>query len=193
MGAVNQKVPRRYEQAPQISSQEMDPRPPKPSDAAALGAVHVRAWQAAYRGGLMPDDYLDLLSAEERAEMWSTALEQPPGPRRSRLVVEDASGTAIGFILVGPEEGDDDTPTGELYAINVDPDYWGTGAGRALHDAGVEALAEAGFDLAVLWVHPDNARARSFYESLGWQSDDVTRQAEVLGVEVPELRYSISL
>ncbi|HEX6254240.1 MAG TPA: hypothetical protein VFZ70_00375 [Euzebyales bacterium] len=29
-----------------------------PSDAAAMGALVVRAWQAAYRG-LMPDDYVD--------------------------------------------------------------------------------------------------------------------------------------
>ncbi len=171
----------------------MEPRAPTPEDAKALGAVHVRAWQAAYRGGLMPDDYLDSLSADERAERWRTALEQPPGSRRSRLVVEDATGTVIGFILVGPEDGDEDSTTGELFAINVDPDHWGTGAGRVLHHAGVDALAEAGFERAVLWVHPDNVRARSFYESLGWQSDDVTRQAAVLGVEVPEVRYSISL
>jgi RimJ/RimL family protein N-acetyltransferase len=170
----------------------MDPRAPELKDVEALGTVHVLAWQAAYRGGLMPDEYLDSLSAEERAEMWRTWLEQPLGPRRARFVIEDASGTVIGFILVGPEGGDEDTPTGELFAINVDPDRWGTGAGRSLHDAGVDALIEAGFDRAVLWVHPDNARARSFYESLGWQSDDVVRQAEVLGVEVPEVRYSIS-
>ena len=171
----------------------MDPRAPTPEDAEALGAVHVRAWQAAYRGGLMPDDYLDSLSVEERAEMWRTALEQPLSPRRSRFVVEDSSGNVIGFILVGPEDGGDDSITGELFAINVDPDHWGTGAGRRLHDAGVGALTEAGFDRAVLWVHPDNGRARSFYESLGWRSNDVTRQAEVLGVEVTEVRYSISL
>lgn len=158
-----------------------------------MGAVHVKAWQAAYRGGLMPDDYLDSLSAEERAEMWRSALEQPLGPRRARFVVEDTSGVVIGFILVGPEDGDDETTTGQLFAINVDPDHWGTGAGRSLHDAGIDVLTEAGFDQAVLWVHPDNARARSFYESLGWQSDDITRQAQVLGVDVPEVRYSLSL
>jgi RimJ/RimL family protein N-acetyltransferase len=170
----------------------MDPRAPELEDAEAMGAVHVRAWQAAYRGGLMPDDYLESLSAEERAEMWRTAIGQPLGPRRARLVVDDEYGTLIGFIVVGPEDGDEDTPTGELFAINVDPDHWGTGAGRVLHDAGVDALIDAGFDRAVLWVHPDNERARSFYESLGWQSDGVVRQAEVLGVEVPEVRYSIS-
>ena len=35
-------------------------------DAPDLGLVHVRAWQAAYRGQ-MPDDYLDGLRPEERA------------------------------------------------------------------------------------------------------------------------------
>jgi hypothetical protein len=35
-------------------------------DAPALGRVHVRAWQAAYRGH-KPDDYLDGLRPEERA------------------------------------------------------------------------------------------------------------------------------
>jgi len=38
-------------------------------DAPALGRVHVRAWQAAYRGQ-MPDDYLEGLRAEERAAGW---------------------------------------------------------------------------------------------------------------------------
>ncbi|HUF94538.1 MAG TPA: hypothetical protein VMO52_00495 [Acidimicrobiia bacterium] len=52
----------------------MDPRTPEVRDAADLGSVHVRAWQAAYRGGLMPDEYLESLSAEQRAEMWRTAL-----------------------------------------------------------------------------------------------------------------------
>jgi hypothetical protein len=36
-------------------------RQPTVDDADALGRTHVRAWQAAYRGGLMPDEYLDSL------------------------------------------------------------------------------------------------------------------------------------
>jgi hypothetical protein len=42
-------------------------------DADAIGAVVVRAWQAAYRG-IMPDDYLDGLRAEQRAAMWQRVL-----------------------------------------------------------------------------------------------------------------------
>jgi hypothetical protein len=42
-------------------------------DAAALGLLHVRAWQAAYRGQ-MPDGYLDGLRPEERAAGWERTL-----------------------------------------------------------------------------------------------------------------------
>lgn len=163
------------------------------TDAAGMASVHVRAWQAAYRGGLMPDGYLDGLSLAERTAMWTESLEHPLGLRRARLVGVDDAGTVTGFILVGPEGGNDDATDGQLFVINVDPDHWGTGAGPALHDAGIAQLRGFGFDKAVLWVHPDNQRARRFYEVRGWQCDDVERREELLGVDVPEVRYSINL
>lgn len=162
-------------------------------DADDLGRIHVRAWRAAYGGGLMPDDYLDGLSISDRATMWRTALHNEPLPRGTRLVAEISDGSAAGFALVGPAGGDQTADEGELYAINVDPEHWGLGAGRQLLAAAVEALRTADFQTAVLWVHPGNARARRFYEQQGWASDDVQRDQEVLGVTVPEVRYSIRL
>jgi GNAT superfamily N-acetyltransferase len=169
----------------------MEIRSPEPTDADGLGRVHVRAWQAAYRGGLMPDDYLDSLSAEDRATMWRDALQSPPRPRATRLVAE-VNGEVAGFALVGPAGGDEGADMGELYAINVDPDHWGSGVGPALIDAGIGCLAGAGFDQAILWVHPDNARACRFYTNRGWMADGVERRDEVLGVEAPEARYSLA-
>jgi ribosomal protein S18 acetylase RimI-like enzyme len=141
----------------------------------------------------MPDQYLESLSIEERAGIWTRTLERPLGPRRARLVSEDASRTIIGFILVGPAGGDENATEGELFAINVDPDHWGSGEGTALHNAGMERLRADGFDRAVLWVHPGNERARRFYESHGWHCDNVERLEDVMGVEVPEVRYSVAL
>jgi ribosomal protein S18 acetylase RimI-like enzyme len=166
-------------------------RTPEVGDADALGRVHVRAWRAAYTGGLMPDEYLDSLSEADRASMWRSALEQPPRARATRLVAT-VDHELVGFALVGPAGGDPDADIGELYAINVDPDHWGTGAGPALIDAAVNALQTSGFTAAVLWVHPDNERARSFYIRRGWIDDGVDRQQEVLGVEVPETRLSLA-
>lgn len=164
------------------------------TDADDLGRVHVRAWQAAYRNGLMPDEYLDGLSEDERSSMWRDALQNAPRSRSSRLVasIEDDS-RVVGFALVGPAGGELDAEHGELFAINVDPDYWGTGAGSALLAAATDALKDAGFSVAVLWVHPSNGRACAFYEARGWRSDEIRREQDVLGVTVPELRYSISL
>lgn len=167
----------------------MQVRPPVPTDAPTLGALHVRAWQAAYRGGLMPDDYLDALSAEHRAQRWAEALEHPPRPRSARFVAVDEDGAVVGFIIVGPAAGDPAADEGEVHALNVDPHAWGHGAGQALLAAGEAALREAGFAEAVLWVHPGNRRARGFYERAGWHDDGVARDEEVLGVTTPEVRY----
>jgi ribosomal protein S18 acetylase RimI-like enzyme len=168
-------------------------RDPRLDDAPALGALHVRAWQRAYRGGLMPDDYLDGLSAEDRVALWRDALATDPGPRAARFVAEDDDGAVVGFVVVGPVGGDADADEGEVYALNVDPDVWGRGAGRALLESGVAHLRAAGFGRAVLWVHPGNQRARAFYRAAGWLADGAMRHEEVLGVSVPEYRYARAL
>ncbi|MBA2529599.1 MAG: GNAT family N-acetyltransferase [Euzebyales bacterium] len=167
-------------------------RPPKKPDAPALGSLHVRAWQRAYRGGLMPDRYLDELSADERTQMWVEALQRDPRPRFSRFVVEDHGGMVVGFIAVGPAT-DPASEDAEVYALNVDPDVWSSGFGTALLDAGTDALRRDGFAEAVLWVHRGNRRARRFYEAAGWVPDGKERLQEVLGVQVPEVRYRRSL
>ena len=48
----------------------------------------MRAWQRAYRG-LMPDDYLDGLSAADRTGMWAASLSSPLRPDCARFVVVD--------------------------------------------------------------------------------------------------------
>ena len=99
-----------------------------------------------------------------------------------------APGKAVGFIWVGPVDGDPEVSAGEVYAINVDPDHWEQGAGTLLMDAGVAALIEEGFTTAVLWIHPGNGRARRFYEARGWIVENDERTQEVFGVTVPEVR-----
>lgn len=168
-------------------------REPEISDADALGRVHVAAWQQAYRGGLMPDEYLDRLAADDRAQMWRDGLERPARPRVGRFVAEADDGTVTGFITVGPADGDADAEIGEVYALNVAPEAWGNGYGQALLQTGVRHLTEAGFDQAVLWVHPRNERACRFYEQSGWQHEGQRREEDVLGVLVPEVRYQREL
>jgi ribosomal protein S18 acetylase RimI-like enzyme len=153
-------------------------------DAPALGRVHVRAWQAAYRGQ-MPEGYLDGLRAEDRAAGWERGLQRDRA--RDPVLVAERDGRVVGFAVVGAAE--DPRGAGELYAINVDPNHWGTGAGRALLLAAHAQLARLGYPEAVLWVLPGNRRARRFYEAAGWVAEGAERSAEVQGVVVPEVRY----
>jgi len=53
-----------------VDAVSLEIRTPEAGDADDLGRVHVRAWQAAYSGGLMPEDYLNSLSESERASLW---------------------------------------------------------------------------------------------------------------------------
>jgi GNAT superfamily N-acetyltransferase len=165
-------------------------RPARPEDATAIGAVHVRAWQVGYRG-MMPDSYLDGLSAAERAAMWERQI--PRIPSNQVLLVAEREGAIVGFGGGGPARRPIDEGLLELYLLNVDPQHWSSGAGGALLDAFTVWAAERRARDLVLWVVTDNTRARQFYERRGWAWDGSTDENDVLGVHVRECRYRKSL
>ena len=155
------------------------------ADTRAVGGLHVRAWQATYRG-VIPDSYLDSLRPAESAELWRRAVSERH--RRTRHLVAAAGTEPVGFAAVGPYRGDE--PVGELYAINVDPAWMGRGVGRVLIGAAVDELAGAGHRHALLWVLRDNPRARRFYERNGWEADGTEKTTAFDGRPVLELRYA---
>ncbi|WP_018972105.1 GNAT family N-acetyltransferase [Rudaea cellulosilytica] len=160
-------------------------RPAEPDDAMEVARVHVRAWQAGYRG-LLAQDYLDGLRAEDRARRYDFAN---PDPRRPATLVALDGGAVCAFTTTMPA-GDTDMPEcGELCALYVDPDYWGRGIGTVLVRAARARLRDQGFREAVLWLLTGNARGERFYRADGWVANGITRKDVVWGVEVDELRY----
>ena len=158
-------------------------------DVGGVAEVSVAAWKAAYRG-LLPTDYLEQLTAASRVQAWRTALERPVRPGGLRVVSEDEHGSVSAFLASGPAHAETEAgTTGQVYVLNVDPAQWGKGHGTALMTEALRSFDVAGFASAVLWVHPANARARRFYERLGWRNDQEQREQEVFGVLFPELRY----
>ena len=153
-------------------------------DAPALDRLNVRLVQAAY-GGQLPDERLDGPRPEEQAAAWERGLRRDRA--RDPVLVAQQDDRVVGFAVVGPAQ--DPEGAGELRAITVDPDHWGTGVGSALLAAAQAELARLGYTEAVLWVLPDNAPARQFYEVAGWTTDGIQRTSEVRGVAVPEVRY----
>ena len=73
--------------------------------------------------------------------------------------------------------------------MNLDPDHWGRGIGRVLLRRVTEMLIAMGYEEAVLWVVPENERARALYESEGWVADGGVSTEEILGVTVTDIRY----
>jgi ribosomal protein S18 acetylase RimI-like enzyme len=166
-------------------------REAEPGDARAIAGIHVRAWQAAYRGQL-GDEFLDGLKVEDRLDQRRRTLEQPTPGFRS-WVAEDERGLA-GFAVTGPsQDADADPKTGEVYAIYLEPDRVGTGLGRALFAHAVDDLRERGFRTVTLWVLESNERARRFYEIAGWKPDGTVSTERVDCEMRPTVRYRLDL
>jgi len=153
--------------------------------------VHVASWRHAYRG-LLPDDFLEKLSVDER-EAQRLAWFADPTPRSGILVAEEA-GRVVGFVTYAPSRDDDaGEETGEVPAIYVDPEVFGGGIGRALLEDAAAALREAGFARASLWVLERNERARHFYEKAGWRWDGTVSQHDFDCANRPVVRYVTDL
>jgi GNAT superfamily N-acetyltransferase len=170
----------------------MEVRPARPGDERRIAEVHVCTWQAAYRGQ-MPDAFLDGLSVERRASAWLRILTESTPPATGAFVLTDQS-EVLGFAHVAPSRDPDRTErVGELTAIYVAPEFWGSGGGDLLLARAVAALREADFWEATLWVLEGNLRAQRFYESNGWSPDLMTKVDQREGFELREVRYRCDL
>jgi ribosomal protein S18 acetylase RimI-like enzyme len=154
-----------------------------------LGAAEARvaSWRTAFTG-LVPQDFLDAMDPVSIASSWADSI----AAGRSRLYVAVAGEQVIGYAGVGPERDAEAPPnTGELYALFVHPDHWGTGAGRALTDAACADLRAAGCTTVQLWVLEANIRARRFYQRYGFtETPDRTHSSLA---NLPELRLTAPL
>jgi ribosomal protein S18 acetylase RimI-like enzyme len=164
-------------------------RTAQPADVVAVAGVHVRSWQVGYRG-LVPDEYLDGLQPQERAPRYAFGELAPGQPE---TIVATERGTVCGFATTGPCRDHDRPARGELLALYVDPDWWARGFGRALIREARARLVRQGFEEASLWVLVGNERAERFYRADGWVPDGSSRQDQIWGVVVDEVRYSRSL
>ncbi len=155
------------------------------ADIDAVSALRVHGWQQAY-AGLMPESYLNSLSAAEDAARRREHF-VAGSSHVINLVAEDSHGVIVGWACFGPARDQDLPPgEGELYALYARPDLIGTGVGRALMR---ETLARAHYAGLRLWVLEGNMRARRFYEQAGFRPDGATSADDMAGIPVTEVRY----
>ena len=156
-----------------------------PEDALRIATIHVGAWRAAYRG-IVPDDFLRALSIEKRCAAWRQNL---AAKTPSTWIALDGD-TALGWIsAAASRDGDAPHSTGEIWAVYIDPNHWGEGAGRALCEAAQQELRKQGFTAVTLWVLKDNQRALRFYLANGFVRDACAeRMVQRGGKELREVR-----
>lgn len=167
----------------------MQIRNARPEDALDVAMVHVTAWQVAYRG-ILPNEYLEGLRAEDRAQKYDFSCVDPSKPH---TIVGIDDGRVVGFATTCAARDSDLKDAGELTALYVDPRWWGLGVGASLIAAARLRLGNQGFQRACLWLLDGNVRGGRFYQKDGWASDGRNRIDTIWGITVNETRYQRNL
>jgi ribosomal protein S18 acetylase RimI-like enzyme len=169
-------------------------RPATVADLPAVARVRVRSWQAGY-AGILPAEFLSSLDVDEDLVRRRQVFAEYAAVVDTLVAVRD--GVVRGFTSFGPyrvEQAARPIPRGgegEIYAIYVDPEYWGAGAGRMLLTEALKWLRERGFAPVRLWVLAGNNRARRFYAAAGFVADGATDTFSRAGFAAPEVRYTL--
>lgn len=189
-------------------------RPARLEDAGALGELHYYSRIEAYKG-IVDDSLLYVMSLPERIAFWEKEIAQAVSGVQEIFVAEgkvtlldaptlDAAalgGSSLGegltaasvcdaAILVGFVALSCNTNPAEIDRIYVAHEVVGRGIGKALMNHALQRFRSLDCTHAMLWVFNDNARARRFYEAVGFLPDGNVR---TLAPYPAELRYSITL
>ena len=153
-------------------------RPATADDAEEL----VRANEAAWNAGMaqvVDKKLAELAPFEGRVARYREGIAAVPAGMR--LWVAEREGRIVGHATVVV-----DKTRGELSALYVVPEEWGSGVAAALHDEALVSMHELGAAEATLWVVEGNIRARRFYEREGWSADGETKSSML---DLREVRY----
>lgn len=132
-----------------------------PSDAAAIGAVHVATWRSTYPG-ILPETYLARLSESKEAAYYAAAIRADAGVF---VAIGGTPARVVGFTTTGRAHGAAPAE-GEIQTMYVLDDFRECGCGRRLMARGAAHLAGLGCASAFVWVLRDNP-SRFFYGRLG--------------------------
>ena len=131
-------------------------RQAREEDVMQIAEIMVEDWQTAYRG-IMDDDYLDSLNAEQRYQTEITRY------RKFTVAVENDE--VLGYAW--NETADDEAADCEIVALYVRYSKRNRGIGRALMRNSMDCFRKAGKKSMIIWCLRDNRESRRFYEKMG--------------------------
>ncbi|QFF99373.1 GNAT family N-acetyltransferase [Psychrobacillus glaciei] len=158
-------------------------REAKLDDAAGIAKVHVDCWRTSYQN-IMPNDYLEILSYEQRTELWIKNISREGN---NVFVAEDDEGQIVGFTDGGIRENNNVENSGNLTTIYILETYQGIGIGKKLLQKLFAACEKLQFSTIFVEVLENN-KSKNFYEAVGaelLQSDKV----RIAGTDINLLVY----
>lgn len=149
-------------------------RPAQPDDAAAVADIWRSGWHDGHRG-LVPDALVTVRTDASFAERAAQRVDD--------TTVAVVDGAVAGFVMVVDDE---------VEQVYVAGDHRGAGVADVLLRAAERQVAANGQHRAWLAVVAGNARARGFYERMGWRDEgpfDYAAEGPEGPIAVPCHRY----
>lgn len=167
---------------------ELNIRKAEIKDAQKVAYVHTMSWKAAY-AGIVPDEYLNNLSVDTRAEEFRIDYKNN---EKTYCFVAELQDKAIGFIVLEKSRDKDLSDAGEICAMYLLPEYLDKGYGSQMMRFSVKFLAELGFNTISLWVLEESERARKFYKKCGFVFDGTKKKMDI-GKPFSVIRYKTEI
>jgi GNAT superfamily N-acetyltransferase len=156
-----------------------------------IGLVHVRSWQAAYRG-LVPEEFLDGLDPVQRAGHWERQL-SAEGEQPELVLVAEVDGQVVGFAAIGPSRDEDGDRDGEVRAIYLTAEHWGQGIGTALMARRWTSCAGPALVERRSGSLPPTSGGEGSTRRVGWAPDGAVKEDDSRGFPITEVRYRRAL
>ncbi len=132
----------------------------KPSDTAALAALHRDAWRYAYRG-IIPGISLERMIARRGPAGWGSMHRLG-----LRALVLEFDNRVAGYATFGPCRTRSVSSCGEIYELYVRPEFQGIGFGKRLFGEARRYLRANGLGALLVWSLAENDLACRFYKAL---------------------------
>lgn len=172
---------------PQLA--DVSVRPSVPEDAEHLGRIQVAAWQRAF-AEVLPASALSSLDTDDFAETWRSAILSPPSAKH-RMLTACAGAAVVGFAALAPAS--QSRETGEIVALEVDPQQARQGHGSRLLAACTDILKETSASHVRAWAVEGDQTREDFLAAAGLEPLGIRRVLEIAGVHIGEDAWSALL
>lgn len=153
------------------------------ADAAGIAKVHVNCWRTTYKN-IMPSDFLEKLSYEQRTELW---IKNIASVGNHVFVAQDDQGEIVGFACGGKREENVIENSGDLTSIYILEAFQGMGIGKKLLQKLFSTFEELQYSTIFVEVLEDN-KSKYFYEAVGAELVK-TEKIKIVGIELNLLIY----